>query len=486
MTPLDIHIRTKADTGGAKDAASSLQDVTRAAAQSSGEFKGFTDEQKAHARELVRGIEAKEKSAAATRNLGRDVRSATGAFSGLRNIVGGAFNGNLLQVAQGFGQISNAVVGASKNVQTFFTQAARGGAIGAGIAAPVVVAIGLMRKEAADAEKDMQRMWAEADASRAQYQAGLQEVAAAAAASLKEQETRVEALAAAYRELIGLMDSAAQRVGQLRDAEQDAELAGIDRAEAEALAKATTTEQRDAIRAKAEGQRAGVKDKYGAAAAESELLNADNRERAAQDKIQAASAEQFEADQRVAAARVEADNLRDGITGLGSDTSPAAQSARAKARLAADNLAAAERNAQAIRERNAPTIAQANDEITAAQQTRELSGPRSQAARARSIASGLNRNLRPVGNATKVDPLAGLRDQQRFLQSELANADPGSTRARSAAANLESVSSDMKREYGRLSVAAKEIADTFTKTAKDVSKTAQQVKNTRESSGGGN
>lgn len=342
-TELEIRIRTIAEEQGIKLTEQGLQrikertqELGQRTGDATGEFKGFTAAQKEQAHELLRGIETKDKAARAAQNLARDVKTAGSAFSGLKNVIGGALTGNIGQMADGFKQLSNAATQASPRMQALFQQIARGAAAASVVVGPVLVAIGAMKMAAADAEAAMKRWWDEAAKGAEAYKQKSAEVKAAAAADLERMIADVQRLAQAYDDLLGRMDNATKRAQAVTAAQKELE-----------LAKANTPEERAAVEAR-----------FAATAIDNDKLNANLRERNAEEAKLDARAKLRDAE---AAVREAESRFK------GSPT-----------RANQDAIAAAKANLGKVEEEVAPIFTRANEEIDNARLTREVGGIRKQ------------------------------------------------------------------------------------------------------------
>lgn len=246
MTPLEIQIQTTADLNGLKLTEASLQRVKEATQQAASKGDAYvqahskvTDEMKQQAQAALKNIDATKKLADESGSLAKNVNSARGAFSGLKDVIGGALTGNILQVGQGLGKISAAATNASPAMQALFSQIARGAAAASVVAGPLIVAIGAMKLMASENEAAMKSMWDEAAKKAEAYKVASAAVTAAAEADLARLSAAVAKLAGEYSDLLARMDKAASRQKELNSANKALE-----------LSTATTDEQRAAIEAR--------------------------------------------------------------------------------------------------------------------------------------------------------------------------------------------------------------------------------------------
>jgi len=157
---LQFKVSVSADTAGLKQTETALRGVTDAAKDAASEFKGFTDEQKKQAQQLADSLPPLKKTATEAENLTRTLGGTKAAVSGLGNVLGGIFSGDLVQAGRGLLDLSKAATAATGAMQAFLGSVARGAAVGAAFAAPVLLAMYKWRKEAEAADAEMQAIWA--------------------------------------------------------------------------------------------------------------------------------------------------------------------------------------------------------------------------------------------------------------------------------------------------------------------------------------
>lgn len=346
MTPLEIQIQTTADLQGLKLTESGLQRVKEATQQAASKGDAYvqahskvTDEMKQQAQAALKNIDAMKKVATEADRLGRNVNSARQAFSGLKDVIGGALTGNILQVGQGFGKISSAATNASPAMQALFGQIARGAAAASVVAGPLLVLIGAFKLKAQENEAAMKRMWDEAAKGADEYKKKSAEVKAAAEADLAVMVASVARLAQSYDDLVGRMDRAASRQKELDAANKDLE-----------LSKATTDEHRAAIEAK-----------YAAAGVGGDISQAGVRKKNAEEALTNANQQ-----------------IRDAEAGVRNAEQAFANN---KTRANQDAVKAAKANLDEVSTRVSPIIRKAQGEIEDADQTIKIGGIREQTMR---------------------------------------------------------------------------------------------------------
>lgn len=111
------------------------------------------------------------------------------------------------------------------------------------------------------------------------------ELEKASKTSLDNQLKEVTQLKEGFEELISAADRSRERMDKINDAKTKKALAGIDEAEAVALSKATTDEQRTKIRNNASGKRDTLRDSSALAKLADEQDNARNRVQQSQDAL---------------------------------------------------------------------------------------------------------------------------------------------------------------------------------------------------------
>jgi hypothetical protein len=441
---VEIQIRTTADTSGVTQAEQALRKVDTAAKQAS------------------QGTTAAGQAAKATTS---DLRGLSQAGAGLNQAMNGLSQGGVSGLITAFRGLSNVVKGLATGVFGTVLLAALGAA---------AAAIAFLTKKANENAEAIKKMYADGDKARASYQAGLAEVKKAAEESLKSQLEAVKALAQGYQDLIGAMDEAAARVGRLRDAEKELEISKIDRSEAVALAQASTPEQREAVKAKAAAERAGINTRYTGAALESNVLNAKNRESQAQRAIAEISARQFEADKEVSAASADYQTALGRISGF--SRPPTAEELN-QARLAKDRLDAAKANRDAVAEEASKTISAAEREFASAREVQDLAPIRQQTFQNRTATEQVGRMAPGIEAARQSIP--GLNDRYSQLEQESKSLTPGWDNERSA-----QIGAEMSRIAAERDAAYKAIGDfakTETKARSDIERNLQ---NTSEASAG--
>ncbi|HEX2860695.1 MAG TPA: hypothetical protein VHN79_03605 [Lacunisphaera sp.] len=426
-TELEIRIRTIAEEQGIKLTEQGLQrlkektqEVAGRTNEAAGEFKGFTAAQKEQAQQMVRNIEATEKAAKGAASLGRDVNTVKGAFSGLRDVIGGALNGNLLQVGSGFGKISAAVTNATPAVQTLFGAIARGAAAASVVVGPVLVLVQAMKMAANDAEAAMKRWWDEAAKGAEAYRQASAQVKSSAAADLAELTASVQRLADSYSALIGRMNDAEKRSKAVSAAQKELE-----------LAKAGTPEERAVIEAK-----------FASNELDNEVLNADLRERNAIDA-------QNQGLQEVRNAEA---NVRDAEATFATNPTRANQ----------DAVAAAKANLGEVQTRvSKDVIAPSQSQIEDARLTREVSGIKKQtlsvttAKGTAKTASGGNRgDLRAQAEAAQASGDFAAQDRAVAELRKLNNSASGLSKAiietgATTSSALDAAAKDQKKQQQR-------------------------------------
>ncbi len=434
---LEILIKTIADTHGIKLTDEGLRKVKerteelgRATGGATGEFKGFTSAQKEEAAAIVRGIEAKEKASQASKNLSKDLGSLKAAGGGLTAVIGGALSGNIVQVGRGLLTLGQAANNASTAIKGLFGQFARGAAAGSVAAAPALIAIQAMKAEAAEAEATMKRWWDEAAKAAEAYRQRSAEVTAAAAKDLEELRAEVARTAAEYDALLGRMDTSARRADELASAQKELE-----------LAQAKTPEERAAIEAR-----------YAATGLANEQGRAD---------LQIRNAEAAEAQARQNIRDAEA-RVRDAEAAFSSNPT----------REGRDAINAAKANLEQVQKDASPVFTRAAEVIDSARHNQQLAGIRGQTlsvttaqATAETLTGGRTTELRRAA-------------QDAMARGDYAAQDRAVAELRKVKAGNEALVKTVV-DFGATTAPA------ISEAVKEIEKQKRQVKNARETTGGG-
>jgi hypothetical protein len=396
VTPLEIQIKTTADLQGLKLTEQGLQRVKEATQQVASKSEAYvqshskvTDEMKRQAQAASEVLSDQDKlakhyqvSAQAADNLGKNIGTLKGGFSGLSQVMGGLLSGNITQVTQGFLTLSKTAANASPAIQALFGQIASGAAAAMVVAAPLIVAIGAMKQMAADNEKAMQRWWGEAAKSAEAYKQKSAEVKAAAQADLDAMLVKVRELAAGYQSLISDMDRAQSRAKEVANAQKEL-----------ALAKATTPEEKAAIEAK-----------FGAAGLESDQLNAGVRQRNAEETLTKARGQMDDAEAGVRDAEIAFQNN--------------------PTRANQDAVKAAKANRDKVSSEISPVIEKSYSEMEAARHTTKIAGIRQDTLKVQSSRPAALPSIRPeavarpdIGAPLDRDRASALRQTAEVAQA---------------------------------------------------------------------
>lgn len=284
-------------------------------------------------------------SESAARNLG----ALRIGFSGLKDVANGALNGNVFQIGQGLSRISKGAEEASGALKGFFSQVIRGGAAGAAIGAPIAVGLLVLKKQAADIQKEMDAIWVQAAKSHEAYAASVEANTARIQKALETELKEIQKLVDAYAKRQAQIDAANQRADKLREPERALRDANLNNSEQDSLRKAQSDEERTRISADFARRREGakVRDTLG------DLSNSDFAAKttigAGQDAINAAQAENRNIESKLSDAQAEVTAATEaakpfkrklGANGFEDiiDTTDQAQAARRRGMLAQDNL----------------------------------------------------------------------------------------------------------------------------------------------------
>lgn len=157
---LQFKVGVDADLTGLTQTEAALTDVASAAKSAAKETALFSDEQKKAAQELADSLPPLKNVKKEADDLGKTLGGTKSAVTGLGNVLGGIFTGNIVQAGKGLLDLGKAAQSASGAMQAFLGSVARGASIGAALAAPFLIAIGLMKKFAAIYDEQMQAIWA--------------------------------------------------------------------------------------------------------------------------------------------------------------------------------------------------------------------------------------------------------------------------------------------------------------------------------------
>lgn len=243
---LDIHIRTSADTSGAKAAASAVKQAGDAAKEAG---------------------KAAQQSARNVNELGENFDR--GAAAG--RVLGQALQGNVFALTQ--------LGPAIKVIATLIKTSLLGALIALGAAAAQIVVpfVAGFRKKKEAIEG--------ASASVDTLKQKLAELEKAARESLQAQLAEVQKLREGYAELVGQIDAAEQRVAKANELAAKRQIAELNLQEQRALAAAKTDEERAGIQADFARRRELAGDSAAEIALENRLLNAGIREHNARQTI---------------------------------------------------------------------------------------------------------------------------------------------------------------------------------------------------------
>ncbi len=439
MTPLEIQIQTTADLQGLKLTEGALQRVKEATQQAASKGDAYvqahskvTDEMKQQAQAALKNIDATKKLANEADHLGRNVNSARTAFSGLKDVIGGALTGNILQVGQGFGKISSAATNASPAMQALFGQIARGAAAASVVAGPLLVLIAAFKLKASENEAAMKSMWDAAAKGADEYKQKSAEVKAAAEADLAAMIASVERLGQSYDDLVGRMDRAAARQKELNDANKDLELSA-----------AKTPEQKAAIEAK-----------YAAAGVGGDISQAGVRKKNAEETL-------VNANQEVRNAQASVRNAEQAF-------------ATNKTRANQDAVKAAKKNFDEVSARVSPVIRKAQSEIEDADQVIKIGGIREQTMR-NTTAS------KTAGSLSELNSQKG--DLRRTAEAAQARGDFAAQDA--AVAELKRVTAAADKLAKAVISSGATTAASLNAASKEIEKNKKRTANTAQAGAGG-
>jgi hypothetical protein len=333
------------------------------------------DAQRETAQRAVRLLEADEaskKAAGSSQNLARDLGTLKQAGAGVQQIFSGLAQGNMLAVAQGFASIGKAAEQATGAMRSFFAQLARGGAVGAAIAAPLAVAAAAVKQYADDIEKANKRIQDNAVKS-AQARAKATEEAGARIQKVLDQElATLGKIEEAYQRSQKRTEEAYSNEAKRRDAQRGLRDTTLDIEEKRALEGATSESEKEKIRRNFARRRQTSTARDDLADMRSSDYEQDIVTNKAQDVISEARARLDEAQSKVRDARQEyeaqkalADELKDDTTGAG-------EQARKSALAARDRLKLVEGAADKVADETSKIIAGANAQIETAKLTKEL------------------------------------------------------------------------------------------------------------------
>jgi len=235
-TSLEIEIRTLLRDQGLTATEDQLkrvmertQELRHATERNTSSTGAATEEQKAHAQELVRQIEATEKAAAAKKRagdaaagLGKEIGQLRLAGQGLSKVFNGLAQGDLaglIRAGQGLTEVWRAMsIGLGSVMRTLLALSPIIAVVGAGIAA--------MRKIAADNAEAMQRMWADAKAGGEAYRDSLAALQATNKATFDSIRADIQATVADLDRLSADMARAEKHARAVSAARKEAALAG--------------------------------------------------------------------------------------------------------------------------------------------------------------------------------------------------------------------------------------------------------------------
>lgn len=393
---------------------------------------GASDELKRAAQEWVFYNGKTTEAAKTTKRATDDLKGMQQAAQGANQIMNGLSQGGM----------TGLIVAGRGVIATFraIASTALGGTL-IGALAAAGVAIEVLKKKTRDNLAEMDKAWQEAAKSSESYNGMLAKVDADGAKRLEAHLKAVQAVSAAYADLQKAMDAAASREDTLSKARSELEKAQIDRDETAALAKATTPEQRDKIKAEYATKREGMKSREARTALDREELQSKVRERNAQDVQSEASATIRGADVEVLRAQQSYEQALDVTRQFSPDDNSApAQAARDRAFAAQAAVKKAEANRAAVAKELTPTIEQSQSEIDAARLSRERVGIERQTLSTREEQRGVDlrqqeKRVRAEINKTAAEKgSAAVTDAQRSELAQLTAAIRENTAAQRAAA----------------------------------------------------
>lgn len=196
---LQFKVKVSAETGGLDQIEGKVTDLGNAVKETAGEFKGFSDEEKKAAQALADSLPPLKKTATEAENLSKTLGQTKQAVSGLGNVLSGIFTGDVIQAGKGLLDLEKAAAAATGSMKAFLASVASGAAIGAALAAPILVAIYKWKTEAEAADKEMQEIWANQGRST-------RALAEEQEASTQRMISNNEAIAASYRRITAEID----------------------------------------------------------------------------------------------------------------------------------------------------------------------------------------------------------------------------------------------------------------------------------------
>jgi len=334
---------------------------------------GVTDQMKEQAKETLRNIDATDRNAKSAESLAKSLNGAKLGFSGVRDVVSGGLNGNLLQVGEGFLKISKASAEATPRLASLFAQLARGAGAGAAVAAPLAIATAAVNQYADDVIAANQRILDNAASSAAQRKKLLEEETAAVVAEYAKQIKAANDAATAAEEAQKRIDASYSRADKKRDPERSLRDTTLDIEEKRALEKAATPEQREKISRDFARRRDANKASDQFADLNTSDFEGATKTRAAEEAIRAAQQRNDELRAGVSSAEIDYENKRSAAASFGaSDTGVAAERARKEAFDAKAKLETARGKADEGYEANSNVIQTQQAIIDQAKDTKEI------------------------------------------------------------------------------------------------------------------
>lgn len=250
--------------------------------------------------------EAQRKAADAGRETAESLREASRTAREAHEVISGLERG-------GIGGLVSALRGLIGLLRGPYAAAMGSvGVVAAGIAAPVIVGIKIMRDKFEENRKAMEDMWTGAAQRADRYKQAIEQIDTAAKKMTDDMLTNLNEINQSMSDMEGRMQQAADRSSKINSAKREQAFAQMDLQKQQELAKATTPEQRQAI----EATYAQKRTDYENAAARNDLINEQlnakltvsnfsGQQKAARDQIRTADleAEQAKSDYETLAAR---------------------------------------------------------------------------------------------------------------------------------------------------------------------------------------
>lgn len=345
---LKIKIQTTADGTGAKQTEEALRGVKKEAGGAAEEMKKGSASAKEFGKELKEG--------------GKVTHELEAALAGLER--------------GGLGGFISAAKNAGKAIAILATSS-----IGA-VLIPVLAVAGatfLALNKAIEHNREAMKKTFEENAKAAEaYQKKVEELKKSSEKALKEMTADVEKLAAAYKEVVAQIDEAAKRQDRLGKAKGELATATLDTDEKKALAKATSPEQREAIKRDFQTKRDIQETRGKVGDLDNTDLGAFVQKKNAEEAISAARRQNDEAAARTNEQRRTFEGAQGAAADLykASPTSAATQAAQKRALAEREGLKQAEKNQKEVGVQTSGIIKQAQEQIDAAKLTVEETGLR--------------------------------------------------------------------------------------------------------------